>query len=158
MANFSKTRFNSKTTEYSTPTGFFQPLDDIFHFTLDVCATPENNKVAKYFTKEQDGLVQPWAGNVCWMNPPYGRDMVKWLAKAKHEADNCGVTTVCLIPSRTNTSWWHSICLKASQIWFVLGRPKFDNTSHGLPLPLVVVVFEPNATQCRVGTYYDWKN
>ncbi len=156
MANFDKNRFDAKTIEWATPMDFFKPLNDEFNFTLDVCATHENKKVDKCYILTENGLVQSWKDNVCWMNPPYGRDMVQWLEKAKYEADYFGVITVCLIPARTNTSWWHKICLKSAEIRFVLGRPKFGDASHGLPFPLAVVVFAPNSKVCHVGTY-DWK-
>ena len=153
MANFDKNRFNAKTTEWETPYDFFAPLNQEFKFTLDVCATKENKKVEKYFTIKDNGLVQSWENEVCWMNPPYGRTMVKWLEKAKYEADFFDATTVCLIPARTNTSWWHEICLKAKEIRFVKGRPKFGNAEHGLPFPLAIVIFAPNKNECKVGTY-----
>ena len=153
MTAINKNRFNAKTTEWATPTDFFKPLNDEFHFTLDVCATAENTKVAKFFSPEQNGLVQSWIGNICWMNPPYGRNLIKWLEKAKHEADYFGVTTVCLVPARTNTAWFHKICLKASEIRFVLGRPKFGDADHGLPQPLAVVIFSPGSKTCKIGTY-----
>lgn len=155
MANFDKNRFDAKTVEWSTPFDFFNPLNKEFKFSLDVCATHKNKKVKQCYTLKQNGLIQQWKGNVCWMNPPYGRDMVKWLEKAKFELDNFDVTTVCLIPARTNTSWWHKICLKASEIRFVLGRPKFGDATHGLPFPLAIVIFSPKSKFCKVGTY-DW--
>jgi phage N-6-adenine-methyltransferase len=156
MANFDKNRFNVKTIEWATPLDFFKPLNDEFNFTLDVCANKDNKKVDRCFTLIENGLIQCWKDNICWMNPPYGRDMIKWLEKAKYEADYFGVTTVCLIPARTNTSWWHNICLKAAEIRFVLGRPKFGDATHGLPLPLAIIVFAPNIKVCKLGTY-DWK-
>lgn len=156
MANFDKNRFDAKTIEWATPLDFFKPLNDEFNFTLDVCATHENKKVGKCFTLNENGLIQSWKGNVCWMNPPYGRTMQKWLEKAKYEADYFDVTTVCLIPARTNTRWWHKICLKSAEIRFVLGRPKFGDATHGLPFPLAIIVFAPNIKVCKVGTY-DWK-
>ena len=73
--------FSSRTDEWATPDDFFQKLDDEFHFDLDVCATPENAKCKRYFTKEQDGLKQEWKGT-CWMNPPYGRQISLWVKKA----------------------------------------------------------------------------
>lgn len=157
MTSFDKDRFNAKSVEWETPIDFFKPLNNEFNFTLDVCATHENKKVDKCFTLLENGLIQSWGGNVCWMNPPYGRDMVQWLEKAKKESECFGVTTVCLIPARTNTRWWHTICLNSSEIRFVLGRPKFGNTSHGLPFPLALVVFSPNVTTCKISTY-DWKS
>jgi phage N-6-adenine-methyltransferase len=156
MANFYKNRFDAKTVEWETPLDFFKPLDDEFNFTLDVCATHENKKVNKYFTLEENGLIQSWKDHTCWMNPPYGRTMQQWLEKAKYEADNFGVITVCLIPARTNTSWWHKICLKSSEIRFVLGRPKFGNSTYGLPFPLAIIIFTSKKDECKIGTY-NWK-
>ena len=77
--------FSSRTDEWATPDDFFQKLDDEFHFDLDVCATPENAKCKRYFTKEQDGLKQEWKGT-CWMNPPYGRQISLWVKKALDSA------------------------------------------------------------------------
>ena len=73
--------FSSKTDMWATPQRFFDELDREFHFELDVCATPENAKCRRFYTKEQDGLAQPWTGQV-WCNPPYGREIGKWVKKA----------------------------------------------------------------------------
>lgn len=72
--------FSSKTGLWETPQKFFDELDQEFHFDLDVCALPENAKCARYYTPEQDGLSQPWAG-ICWCNPPYGREIGSWVRK-----------------------------------------------------------------------------
>jgi phage N-6-adenine-methyltransferase len=64
--------FSSRTDLWATPQDFFDRLNAEFRFTLDVCATPENAKCTRYFTRADDGLAQSWTG-VCWMNPPYGR-------------------------------------------------------------------------------------
>lgn len=141
MARLEK-QFESATVEWPTPDTLWKPLNDEFGFTLDVCATPENAKCARYFTKAQDGLAQEWQG-VCWMNPPYGREMVGWLKRAEAEKAN-GVTTVALIPSRTNTGWWHDVVMK-NEVRFVRGRPKFGNADQGLPWPLAVIIFRANA-------------
>lgn len=71
----------SDSEEWATPWEVFKPLDDEFHFTLDVCATKENRKCEKFFTKEQDGLKQDWTGETVWCNPPYGKDIWKWCRK-----------------------------------------------------------------------------
>jgi site-specific DNA-methyltransferase (adenine-specific) len=157
MADFDKNRFDSKTIEWETPLDFFEPLNKEFNFTLDVCATHENKKVDNCFTLDENGLSKSWKSNVCWMNPPYGREMIKWLEKAKYEADYFDVTTVCLIPARTNTSWWHKLCIKSTEIRFVLGRPKFGGAKHGLPFPLAIVIFSKNEGEyCKVATY-NWR-
>ena len=137
MARLEK-QFESATVEWPTPDSLWLPLHAEFGFTLDVCATPENAKCPRYFTREQDGLVQTWEG-VVWMNPPYGRPMVAWLKKAIAEQAR-GVTTVALIPSRTNTGWWHDLVM-TGEVRFVRGRPKFGNATEGLPWPLAVVVW-----------------
>ena len=70
MADFD-TRFKSNTVEWATPPEVYEPLNREFGFTLDVAATPDNAKCPRYYTREDDGLAQPWDG-VCWMNPPSG--------------------------------------------------------------------------------------
>ena len=138
MARFEK-KFESATVEWPTPQELFDELNAELGFTTDVAATNDNAKCAHYYTQEQDGLKQDWRG-VCWMNPPYGRAMVEWLKKAIRETWN-ETTTVCLIPARTNTAWWHDLCQKYGEVRFVRGRPKFGGADHGLPQPLAIVVF-----------------
>lgn len=79
---------------------------------------------------------------MCWMNPPY-INLKIWIEKAYKESrkDNC--TVVCLIPARTNTSWWHDYCMNGD-IWFIKGRPKFKGCKYGLPQPLAIVIFGKN--------------
>jgi len=132
--------FSSKTDEWTTPQDFFDRLNEEFHFTLDVCATPENTKCRRYFTKHENGLLQKWEG-VCWMNPPYGRVIGQWVKKA-YESALDGATVVCLLPARTDTSWWHDYCMKG-EIRFVRGRLKFGDASENAPFPSAVVVFRP---------------
>jgi phage N-6-adenine-methyltransferase len=73
--------FQSNTCEWATPPDLFAKLNARFSFTLDPCATPENAKCARYFTRADDGLAHPWQGRV-FCNPPYGRDVGKWVEKA----------------------------------------------------------------------------
>lgn len=131
--------FSSKTCEWETPAYLFEEYNYKYHFDLDVCATNENAKCLRYFTKEEDGLRQEWRG-VCWMNPPYGREIGKWVEKAYKSALK-GATVVCLLPARTDTSWWHDYCMKG-QIEFIRGRVKFGNSKHGAPFPSAIVIFE----------------
>lgn len=140
------TRFVSKSDEHETPQSLFAPLNDEFHFTLDVAANSENAKCQKYFTKEMNGLSQKWEG-VCWMNPPFGQQIQKWVRKAYQSAQE-GCTVVCLLPARTNTGYWHDICMKG-EIRFIRGYPKFGNAVQGLKAPLAIVIFRPerNLTQ-----------
>lgn len=133
--------FSSKTCLWETPKDFFDELDREFGFTLDVCALPENAKCRRYFTPEVDGLKQEWRG-VCWMNPPYGREIGKWVAKA-FESARQGAVVVCLLPARTDTAWWHSYVMQAYEIRFVRGRLRFGDAESSAPFPSAVVVFHP---------------
>ena len=90
--------FSSKTDLWETPQDLFDKLNNEFHFTLDVCATPENAKCDSFCTKEQDGLSQPWEG-VVWCNPPYGRQIGEWVRRA-FLASVSGSTVVMLLPAR----------------------------------------------------------
>ena len=131
--------FSSKTDLWATPQEFFDKYDKIFNFEVDVCATKENAKCDKFFTQEDDGLSQEWEG-VCWMNPPYGRDIGKWMKKA-YESSLEGATVVCLVPSRTDTKWWHDYSMKGD-IEFIKGRLKFGGSKNSAPFPSAVVVFK----------------
>lgn len=133
--------FSSATDMWSTPQAFFDKLNDEFHFDLDVCATDDNHKCNRYFTKEIDGLSQEWTGTI-WCNPPYGRGIGAWIKKA-YEASLAGHTAVLLVPSRTDTKWFHDYCMKG-EIRFVKGRLKFGDAKTNAPFPSVVVVFKPS--------------
>ena len=87
MSKLNKGLFSSKDQTWETPIDFFNKLDSIFKFELDVAASDDNHKCDKYYTEETDGLAQDWEG-VCWMNPPYGRHQIKWIEKASEEADS----------------------------------------------------------------------
>lgn len=130
--------FSSATDLWSTPQDFFDKLNAVYGFTLDACAMPENAKCARYYTREQDGLKQPWDG-VVWCNPPYGRGIGAWLQKG-YESAKQGATVVMLIPSRTDTRWWHEYAMKG-QIEFVKGRLKFGGAKFNAPFPCAVITF-----------------
>ena len=130
--------FSSKTDLWSTPQDFFDKLNAIHGFETDVCASTDNAKCIKYFTAEDDGLIQQWDG-VCWMNPPYGREIKAWMKKA-YESSLTGAKVVCLVPARTDTVWWHEYAMKG-QIEFIKGRLKFGGHKDPAPFPSAVVVF-----------------
>ena len=89
--------FSSKTDMWATPQYFFDELNNEFGFEIDVCATDENAKCGTYYTKEQDGLSMPWSGT-CWCNPPYGREIGKWVAKAYAASQEGGLRSLCFFP------------------------------------------------------------
>jgi phage N-6-adenine-methyltransferase len=133
--------FSSKTDLWSTPQDFFDKLNAEFSFNLDVCATAENAKCNRFFTKSDDGLTRNDWFSRCWMNPPYGREIGKWIKKA-HEACLGGSLVVCLIPARTDTSWWHEYVMQ-HEIRFIRGRLKFGNATNSAPFPSAIVVMKP---------------
>lgn len=129
--------FSSKSDQWSTPQDLFDKLDKEYHFTLDPCATHDNAKCAKYYTLESDGLSQDWSGETVFVNPPYGREISKWIKKA-YESDT---TVVCLVPARTDTAWWHDYAMKGN-ITFIRGRLKFGGHKNSAPFPSAIVVFK----------------
>lgn len=138
--------FSSNDNTWETPISFFNRINDEFYFDLDVCASDENAKCSKYFTEEDDALSKDWKG-VCWMNPPYGRQISKWIEKAYQESKK-GATVVCLIPARTDTSYWHKFIFPyAKEIRFIKGRLKFGKSNNSAPFPSALVVFKNSKGQ-----------
>lgn len=133
--------FSSKSDMWATPQDLFDKLNDKFNFETDVCAIEQNAKCANYYSPEQDGLQQEWIGN-CWMNPPYGREISKWMEKAYTSAVTHGATVVCLVPARVDTKWWHDFATKG-EITYLKGRLKFGDCKNSAPFPSAVVVFRP---------------
>jgi phage N-6-adenine-methyltransferase len=132
--------FSSATDSWETPPEVFTKYDRRFHFDLDACATLENAKCARFYTKSDDGLTQPWCG-VVWCNPPYGRTIHLWMKKA-YDSYRAGATVVCLIPARTDTKWWRDFATKG-EIEFLSGRLKFSGSKHSAPFPSAIVIFDP---------------
>lgn len=136
--------FSSKTNEWATPQDFFDRLDAEFSFDLDPCTDGLNAKCERFFTEEDDGLVQSWADSTVFMNPPYGRAIKDWVQKAYEESITGDATVVALIPSRTDTRYWHDYVMKAEEIRLIKGRLKFGDGKNSAPFPSAVVVFRKN--------------
>jgi phage N-6-adenine-methyltransferase len=133
--------FSSVRQDWATPWAVFNQWNNRFCFTLDVCASADNAKCERYYDIQTNGLAQDWSKDVCWMNPPYGREIVQWVQKAYEESLR-GAVVVCLLPSRTDTGWWHSFVIPgASQIHYLRGRIRFEGAEHSAPFPSAVVVF-----------------
>ena len=122
--------FSSQRLDWKTPIALYNQLNEEFHFTFDPC--PPN--------PEFDGLSIEW-GEVNYCNPPYGRELPKWIRKGYEEWQK-GKTVVFLIPSRTDTRWWHDYLMKADDIRFIKGRLKFDEHENSAPFPSAIVVFQ----------------
>ena len=130
--------------DWATPQAIFDELDHgeyQFHFDLDACATKESAKCKNFIGPDQDALSMDWPGKSVFMNPPYGREVKKWIQKAYDESQK-GKTVVCLLASRTDTTWFHDLCAKG-EIHFFKGRIKFDG-KNSAPFPSMIVIFRPN--------------
>jgi len=132
----------SKRIDWETPPEVFDPLNDEFGFTLDVASSDENKKCDMHFTLNEDGLLQPWEGETCWMNPPYGRVIKDWCAKAHREA-HLGATVVGLVPARTDVKWFHEHVLGHAEVRFVKGRIKFVGGDSCAPFPSIIIIWRP---------------
>tara|TARA_R100000963_G_C4590379_1_gene67798 strand:- start:240 stop:656 length:417 start_codon:yes stop_codon:yes gene_type:complete len=130
--------FSSKSNEWTTPIDFYNQLNKEFNFTLDPCCTKDNAKCNKFYTKDDDGLSKDWSNEIVFMNPPYGREIKHWIKKAYDESLK-GALVVCLIPARTDTTYWHDYCMKGT-IKFIRGRLKFSK-KNSAPFPSAVVIF-----------------
>lgn len=143
--------FSSESAEWETPLWLFESLNAEFGFTLDPCSTTQNAKCRNHFTKREDGLSRNWTDHTVFMNPPYGREIGAWMAKA-YESSRNGATVVCLVPARTDTRWWHQFAMKG-EIRLLRGRIQFVGGKHVAPFPSAVVVFRPpefEITSCDV--------
>jgi len=134
--------YSSASEEWATPQSLFDQLSAEFgRFLLDVCATPQNAKCGRFFTRHADGLSHPWTRRN-WMNPPYGRTIANWVQKADDEAHK-GNLTVALLPSRTDTRWFQDHIYRYYEVRFLRGRLKFNDGDMPAPFPSMVVVFSP---------------
>jgi len=137
--------FSSKNMNWCTPQKFFSELDREFHFVLDAAATDKSAKCRRYFTPETDGLQASWnVGGAVFCNPPYGREIGKWVKKAYEEARR-GVTVVLLIPARTDTSYFHDYIWGKAEVRFIRGRIRFEdengNRKDVAPFPSMLVIY-----------------
>jgi site-specific DNA-methyltransferase (adenine-specific) len=135
-----KGMYTSNSDEWATPQEFFDKLDEEFHFTLDPCATAENAKCKKFFTKDQDGLSQDWAGETVWCNPPYGKTIGQWCKKC-YEHSLHGDVAVMLIHARTDTQWFHEWVYGKAELRFVKGRIRFNGSKWNAPFPSMVAIY-----------------
>lgn len=134
--------YSSKSSEWATPQDLFDKLNEEFGFTLDPCATDQNHKCEKYYTKADDGLAKDWLGEVVFCNPPYGRDLPKWVRKCFFEAMYGGCKlAVMLIPARTDTQWFHDYIYGKAEIRFIKGRLRFGGSTMNAPFPSMLVIF-----------------
>lgn len=153
MSNFfnNKIAFSSNKSDWETPQKLFNKLNQKYNFTWDLAASKQNAKCKNYFTKEQDSLIQDWSklkGNL-YLNPPYGRHIQKWVEKAYYSSvsKEDGQSIILLLPSRTDTSYWHEYIFGKAKIYFLRGRLKFElngESSQPAPFPSAIIEFCSN--------------
>ena len=133
--------YSSASEEWATPNNFFYDLLGFFRFDLDSCATTDNRKVYKFYSKEQDALSIPeWDSKTCvWCNPPYGRKIGEWVKKCDEQHRVYNRSVVMLIPARTDTKWFHEYIYGKYPILFIRGRLHFNNSKHAAPFPSMLV-------------------
>lgn len=177
--------FSSKSNEWGTPMWLIDLVEEEYGtIGLDVAASDANNKALVYFTKEDDtiGSGYDWrtlykkklrelgmAGELCdtvWCNPPYGRDIGKWMERCVHESfepafyrgsNTTFKTVIGLVFARTDTRWFHDWVVPwASMVYFIKGRLKFehsDGRTGPAPAPSMLVVWSGSKSEtCRFAT------
>lgn len=138
-----KVIYSSDRMDWETPQWLFDELNAEFHFTLDPCANEHNHKCANYFTAAEDGLSLSWKDHTVFCNPPYGKEIGKWVHKCRREYEQNKVKVVILIPARTDTKWFHDFVYQKpnTEIRFIKGRLKYGNSANNAPFPSMLVIF-----------------
>jgi len=140
---------------WTTPRDYYNKVNVEFNFTLDAAALESSTLVLDNWygpdhpdESRRDAFTRDWAkdsAGAIWLNPPYGRTIKDWVRKANAVA-NGGGTVVCLLPARTDTSWWHDYCIH-HEIRFIRGRLKFGNQKNSAPFPSALVIMKAKPHQ-----------
>lgn len=138
--------YSSDKMDWETPKQLFNKLNEEFYFSLDVCATPINTKCKMFFAIGDQSLDRDWFG-IVWMNPPYGREISKWVAKAYNESRKTNCRCVCLLPVRSDTKWWHQYVMRASEIRLLNKRLSFEGANNKAPFPVAIVIFDSTSNK-----------
>lgn len=143
--------YSSKDITWTTPRDFYAQCDAEFRFGLDAAALSTSALCANWYGPDhqdpdkRNALTCNWTqdaqGKAIWLNPPYGRTIKQWMRKASQEAAN-GSTVVCLIPARTDTTWFHDYCI-THEVRYIRGRLKFGDGRGSAPFPSALVVMKP---------------
>lgn len=139
--------FTSNKEDWETPQNFYDRLNAEYHFKWDLAASDDNAKCNCYFTRDDNSLKQDWAGlsGNLFLNPPYGRQLKLWVRKAATTKLKAKQNLVMLIPSRTDTSYWHDYIFNHAEIGFLRGRLKFEVGGVGgdsAPFPSAIVIYK----------------
>ena len=132
----------SATDNWATPKDLWQQANGFHDFELDAAASLTNHLCDEWFgldhpdESRRDGLSGQWVGRT-WVNPPYGRGIYDWVKKAALHDD----LVVMLLPSRTDTKWFHEFVYPHADLQFIKGRLKFGSSITAAPFPSILVTF-----------------
>lgn len=131
----------NKNDEWETPKKLYRKLDQEFNFELDACASNLNHKCDKYFTKEDNALIQNWKAKSVFCNPPYS-EIGAFVKKSYCECKKGNAETVVLLCfSKTETKWFHKYILGKAEIRFIKGRVAFElNGQSGKQAPFGTMI------------------
>ena len=145
-------------TEWETPQDFFETLNREFNFTLDACANNDNKKCSNYISPEIDSLKHKWIGRI-WLNPPFTKDIYKWIKKAYESSQNGSLVVVLMQGRSSDTKGWHEYVMKADEIRYIKGRLAFAKHGKIYNVPhmsCIVLIFRPYCkgppTTCSINT------
>ena len=131
--------------DWETPPDLFDALAAEFGpFDLDPCGhalSYVSGQCGTYYA--HGGLEKPWHGQV-FVNPPYGREIPKWVAKAAASVNDTAETVVCLLPTRTDTRWWQDCVPLATLVTFIKGRLRFSDHKNSAPFPRSIINLSPS--------------
>jgi phage N-6-adenine-methyltransferase len=146
------TAMSSLDDTWATPRSYYEKVAKEFDFTLDAAALQSSTLVPENWygpdhadPDRRDAFTRDWTadakGGVIWLNPPYGKTIKEWMKKADEESKK-GSTVVCLVPSRTDTAWFHDSCIH-HEVRYIRGRLKFGQAVNAAPFPSALVVMRP---------------
>lgn len=129
----------AKRDDWGTPPGILKWVGVDHGKWIDVAASKENRVVQRYIDKDRDALRSFWGetGTKVWCNPPYGRELMRWVDKAVIEVAKQGGPDCVwmLLPARTDTRWFRLLTQYAGTIYFITGRLKFVGAPAAAPFP-----------------------
>lgn len=145
LVNDKPALFMSVDMSWCTPEVVLERVRRMGPIGLDPCSNPRSIVRAREEWRGPpgvDGLAEPWAPHgLVYCNPPYGRGIGQWVAKAALERMD-GAEVILLVPARPDTAWWHeAVVPHAAAVCFWRGRLSFLGADQGAPFPSAVVYY-----------------
>lgn len=137
-----KGMFTSNKQTWTTPKWLFDELNQEFNFICDLFASDENALCLQYYTEDDDAFENGWY-KTNFANPPYDTKIQNKAFEFAHKFTKKGVTTVMLVPARTDTKRFHDwVFDKGHEIRFLKGRLKFGESKNPAPFPSCIIIFK----------------